>query len=69
MGFTRLKSDPCVYICHIPGTGVIVITVHVDDMSMYASNKQLIQDTQDQMRLHFEITVLGEAKQLLGMEI
>jgi hypothetical protein len=38
-------------------------------MSIYASNPALITRTEDQLESAFEITRLGDAKQLLGMEI
>jgi hypothetical protein len=38
-------------------------------MSIYASSPELITRTEDELETAFQITRLGDAKQLLGMEI
>jgi hypothetical protein len=68
IGFQRLLSDRCVYVRH-DRTDIIIVAVHVDDMSIYASTPELITRTEDALESAFQITRLGDAKQLLGMEI
>lgn len=68
IGFQRLLSDRCVYV-RCTDSDIIIVAVHVDDMSIYASNRELITRTEDELESAFEITRLGDAKQLLGMEI
>src|SRR5277367_6415194 len=43
--------------------------MHVDDMTIYASNGNLITKTETELDQAFEISKLGDIKQLLGMEI
>nr|GAT45508.1 predicted protein [Mycena chlorophos] len=68
IGFSRLVSDRCVYI-RWENSGFAIVAVHVDDMAMYATSGDLITRTEDQLASAFTITRLGDAKQLLGMEI
>ncbi|KAF7334034.1 hypothetical protein MVEN_02308800 [Mycena venus] len=64
----RLLTDRCVYVRR-DGKDMTIVAVHVDDMSIYASNVKLISCTEDKLESSFQITRLGDAKQLLGMEI
>jgi hypothetical protein len=68
MHYTCLLSDQCVYIKHT-NDDIIIISVHVDDMTIYASTTALVEQAESDLVSEFEITCLGGAKQLLGMEI
>ncbi|KAF7371923.1 Reverse transcriptase Ty1/copia-type domain-containing protein [Mycena venus] len=67
-GYQRLLTDRCVYMRR-KDEEMTIVAVHVDDMSIYASNCELIIRTEDELESSFQITRLGDAKQLLGMEI
>lgn len=55
IGFTRLLSDRCVYVRR-GAAGITIIAVHVDDMSIYASNPTLISRAEDELETAFQIT-------------
>jgi Reverse transcriptase (RNA-dependent DNA polymerase). len=66
--YTRLQSDQCVYIRHTPDS-VIIIAVHVDDMAIFGSDKRSIANAKNDLQTKYKITDLGEAKQIVGIEI
>ncbi|KAF5374058.1 hypothetical protein D9757_010721 [Collybiopsis confluens] len=68
LGFTRLLSDQCVYIRRSQ-KGIVIVAVHVDDMSIFASSDELMTETEVQLESKFSINKLGPLRQLLGMEI
>jgi hypothetical protein len=68
INFTRLLSDQCVYVWH-NDSGIIITLVHIDDMTIYASYGNLIMEAEKELEEAFEISRLGDIKQLLGIEI
>jgi hypothetical protein len=67
-GFTRLFSDQCVYIRHIRNN-VVMIGVHVDDMIILASDDEALAEFKREFGQRFDITDLGELKQIVGFEV
>jgi transposase InsO family protein len=67
-GYQRAQTDPCVYIQHI-GKELILITVWVDDMLLFATSVQTMQIAKRDITDNFEVTDLGEPKKIVGIEI
>ena len=68
LGFTRLFSDQCVYIRHIRNN-VVIIRVHVDDMLVLASDNEAMAEFKKKFSHKFDISDLGELKQIVGFAI
>jgi reverse transcriptase-like protein len=70
-GFHQLKSDPCVYVRH-DTNGVSIITVWVDDLLLFASSDEAMQQMKTDIRsvavagfwLHVANTFCGLRKKL-----
>ena len=67
-GFNRLSSDPCVYIKR-DGNEMVILTVWVDDILLFATSDKLIEQTISDIRSVWEITDLGEPTKIVGIEI
>eukprot|EP00253_Pinus_taeda_P029915 PITA_29915 len=68
LGFTRSKVDHCVYFKLISEC-VIYLVLYVDDMFLVGNDKEIIQDLKTQFSSKFDMTDLGAANYILGMEI
>jgi hypothetical protein len=68
LGFTRAKSDHCVYY-KAEGDRKLIIALYVDDMLFIGNSKEMISELKSQLSLKFEMKDLGSAKFILGMEI
>ncbi len=68
IGFTRIKSDPSVYILIKDGVRVI-IPVFIDDITLASNSKSKIQSVINDLAKHFKLRDLGPTKYLLGVEI
>jgi len=69
-GFTRSFSDPCLYFKYYEGFGKTFVCVYVDDI-LYAATSRLLADVfEDVIRRGVrKVSLLGDAKKFLGMEI
>ena len=67
-GYRRAQTDPCVYIRHT-AEGLILITVWVDDMLLFATSIKTMQIAKRDIMGTFEVTDLGEPKKIVGIEI
>ena len=63
-----LFSDQCVYIRHIRNK-LIIIRVHVDDMLILASDDEAMAEFKREFSQKFDISDLGELKQIVGFEV
>ena len=61
-------SDQCAYIRHIRNN-VIIIGVHVDDMLVLASDDEVMAEFKTEFSQKFDISDLGELKQIVGFEV
>eukprot|EP00253_Pinus_taeda_P023270 PITA_23270 len=68
LGFTRSKTDHCVYFKLI-GDHVIYLVLYVDDMLLVGNDNEIIQDLKTQLSSKFDMKDLGAANYILGMEI
>jgi hypothetical protein len=68
MGFTRLKSDPSVYIW-TSETVKIVIPVFVDDLTLVSNSRHDLDRVKGRLAEVFKLKDLGETRSLLGVEV
>jgi hypothetical protein len=68
LGFTRLFADQCVYFRRIDHD-LAIVAVHVDDMAVIASDDDAASKLKHELKKIFTITDLGEAKQIVGLEV
>jgi hypothetical protein len=66
--YKPLISDPCTYILH-QGEDFVIITVWVDDLLLFGTLDELIEQTVAQLKAEWEITDLGEPVKIVGIEI
>ena len=63
-----MKSDPCVYIKR-DVNGISIITVWVDDLLLFASSEQAMQQMKDDIHSQWEATDMGDPSKIVGIEI
>ena len=71
IGFLPLKSDPCVYI-YDDKTGVVTLTLYVDDILSLSANKTLLNKLNKIMKQlmdRFEVFDMGDVSTILGMTV
>ena len=66
--FQRLHSDPCVYTKQ-DGYDLVIITVWVDDLLLFASSDELMEQMKSDLHTEWEVTDLGEPTKIIGVEI
>jgi hypothetical protein len=66
--YKPLISDPCTYILH-QGKDFVIITVWVDDLLLFGTLDELIEQTVAQLKVEWEITDLGEPVKIVGIKI
>ena len=66
--FNRSHYDHCLYFKHVHDSPIFLV-LYVDDMLIASPNSHLISDLQKQLCNVFEMKDLGNAKQILGMNI
>src|SRR5713226_9818209 len=66
--FKCLRSDPCAYI-RIENNDVVIITVWVDDLLLFAGSKKVIEETKKDLCSEWEITNMREPSKIIGIEI
>ena len=67
--YKRSKYDHCVYLRNLQDGSYIYLRLYVDDMLIAAKSQLEIDRLKAQMSKEFEMKDLGEAKNILGMEI
>ena len=67
MGFTQLKSDPCIYVSG--GGDPFYIGVYVDDMFLVGKDTARMKSVKQQLSSKFDIKNLGKLSYFLGMSI
>ena len=68
-GFKRSSVDPCVYILNEADGNILIVVLYVDDLLIVGNNRQLIDRFKAAISKEFEMTDLGAARWILGMEI
>lgn len=67
-GFTRLKSEHCIYFRRSVA-GTLLIAVHVDDFFTVSSSKAALAAFKAELRTKWQVAELGEAHFCLGIAI
>jgi len=68
LGFRRCEVDQAVFYRR-RGKSLTIVVVHVDDCTIAATARVLIDEFKAKLREHVEITDLGELHWLLGIEV
>lgn len=68
LGFTRITSDPCVYV-YLRDDTRIIVPIHVDDMTLASKSRQAILKVIDELRGYFKLRHLGPTTGLLGVMV
>ncbi|GJU78181.1 retrotransposon protein, putative, ty1-copia subclass [Tanacetum coccineum] len=68
LNFKRSDYDSCVYFKSVNGSPIYLL-LYVDDMLIAAKDKTEVANLKAQLSKEFEMTDLGPAKKILGMEI
>ena len=68
MDFTPLDSDHCVYVRR-QGDDVLYIVLYVDDLLLIGSSLVEVKQLKVDLSARFEMTDLGEAEYVLGLQI
>ena len=67
-GYTRLRSDPCVYMWR-ENDDFVTITVWVDDMLLFATTIELKLKAKADIESEWEVTDLGTPTKIVGIEL
>ena len=68
MDFSPLDSDHCVYVRH-QADGVMYIVLYVDDLLLIGSSLAEMKQLKGDLSSRFEMTDLGEAQYILGLQL
>ena len=68
LGFTCSEADHSLFYKDKDGD-LLVVAVYVDNKLIFSKNLDAIKHLKSQLSDHFEITDLGEARWILGMEV
>ena len=66
--FQRLRSDPCAYVRRDADT-TSIITVWVDDLLLFASSEQQMQQMKNEIHSQWDATDIGDPTKIIGIEI
>jgi len=69
MGFTPIKSDPCLFIRQEPNNQQSYLSIYVDDIILISPSPKIIKSIHSQLTKHYQIKDLGELHHYLGMLI
>jgi transposase InsO family protein len=67
-GFTENIVDQCVYLKE-SGSKFIILMLYVDDILLATNDMKLLSETKQFLTSHFDMKDMGEAAQVLGIEI
>ena len=68
MDFMQLFSHQCIYIRHTD-QDLLIMLVHIDDMTILGPDIDAITNMKAKLGKYFMIMDLGEAKQIVGLEL
>ena len=68
LGFKSSRNDPCLYILH-SSSEFIMIALYVDDLLIAGSNKASVVRIKGEFKDRFKMKDMGEASEVLGIEI
>jgi len=68
MGFTKLQSEPCLYL-YLKKLDICIISLYVDDLVIAASSLQTIQYVKDHLQQFYLMKDLGVIDEILGCKV
>jgi Reverse transcriptase (RNA-dependent DNA polymerase) len=68
-GYQRTKADPCVYFKRLANGKFLILLFYVDDMLIAGHDAQMIDMLKKEMSKSFDMKDMGQARQILGMQI
>jgi len=68
-GFEKSTCDPAVYIKKDGDTLLLVVVVYVDDLLITGANMAEIDQLKEALKQSFDMSDLGQVKNILGMQI
>ena len=70
LGFEFLvnESDKCVYY-KVRGNECVIVCLYVDDILLFGTNIEIINETKSFLKMHFEMKDMGEASVILGIKL
>jgi hypothetical protein len=68
IGFTKVRSEPCVYVYERNGDRVLVPS-YVDDLHIISKSSEAIAKIKSELSSHFKLRDLGPTKWFLGIHI
>ena len=68
-GYQRIVANYCVYFKQFPSEKFIILLLHVDDMLIVGQDRAQISKLKEELAKSFDMKVLSQDKQILGMEI
>ena len=68
MNFKASLLEPCIFYKHSE-EDKIVVTLYVDDLILFSSNRSLVNSTKNELRRRFTIRELGPVRDYLGVRI
>jgi Reverse transcriptase (RNA-dependent DNA polymerase) len=68
-GFNRCQSDPCLYYRKCQGRTLILLSLHVDDMTFAHNNDSVMEDVLSKLHDEFGIKDMGSPEKVLGVRV
>ncbi|KAL9268540.1 Retrovirus-related Pol polyprotein from transposon TNT 1-94-like protein, partial [Drosera capensis] len=68
-GYQRFKADPCVYFKRFSNGKFLILLLYVDDMLVTGQDAQMIAMLKKELSKAFDMKDMGQARQILGMQI
>ncbi|CAL2240562.1 unnamed protein product [Prunus armeniaca] len=68
-GFKKSPSEATLYIKADEGTGILIVSLYVDDIVYTGSCSKLLEEFKNDMMKHYEMTDLGLLHHFLGMGV
>ena len=68
LGFSQSSADECIFI-QLTGANIEIITVYVDDLGLFSNTKEGMGWMKNQLNTLFQITDLGEMKNILRIHV
>ncbi|KAL9266853.1 Retrovirus-related Pol polyprotein from transposon TNT 1-94-like protein, partial [Drosera capensis] len=68
-GYQRFKADPCVYFKRFSNEKFLILLLYVDDMLVTGQDAQMIAMLKKELSEAFDMKDMGQARQILGMQI
>jgi Reverse transcriptase (RNA-dependent DNA polymerase) len=68
-GYQRTKADPCIYFKRLANEKFLILLLYVDDILIAGQDAQMIDMLKKEMSKSFNMKDMGQARQILGMQI